>query len=224
MFEAVILAGGFGTRLKSVSGDTPKPMVHVGEEPFLYKLMKLLESSGCNRIVLSLYYQAEYIRERILADKPVKCAVDFAIEKEPLGTGGAIKFASNSINAKKFIVVNGDSYCNIDYADFYKKGLNYDVTILAVKVSCVGRYGSLNIDVKHNIVGFNEKGDIGSGFINGGAYVLDKEIVSAMKQSHFSIESDFFPGFTGSKYAYFTDALFVDIGVPQDYKFACENL
>lgn len=83
MFQAIILAGGQGTRLKSVTGDLPKPMVDVNGKPFLYRLMQYLEAQGCSKIVLSLCYKADYIIDSVKQDKPVKCVVEYAVEQQP---------------------------------------------------------------------------------------------------------------------------------------------
>ncbi|CCN47628.1 WblY protein [Vibrio nigripulchritudo MADA3029] len=221
MFEALILAGGKGTRLKSVTGDIPKPMVNVNGSPFLYRLMRRLESQGCKRIVLSLGYQSDYIVEKVKADRPVACDVEFVIEKTPLGTGGAIKLASRHIIDDRFLVLNGDTYCEIDYAQFIEYSKDFDLTISGVFVDEVDRYGVLNIDCSYNVVGMNEKSSSGGGVINSGIYVLKKSDIINYHLDSFSFEVDFIPEFKGIFKASVSTDLFIDIGIPRDYIKAC---
>ena len=159
MFEAVILAGGKGTRLKSVSGDIPKPMVDLNGKPFLYKLMEQLERYGCSSITLSLGYRADYIIDKILKDKPVNCQVNFSVEKVPLGTGGAIKLAAEKIVGNKFLVINGDTYSEVDFSSMFKLGSKYDLVISGVKVDDASRYGTLNVDDEGYVISMSEKGE-----------------------------------------------------------------
>ena len=155
MFEAVILCGGFGSRLKAVSGDIPKPMIPVGGTPFVYRLMMVLEASGCSKILLSLHYRPDYFVQAVNNDKPVSCPVEFVVENIPLGTGGAVKHAANKISSSKFIVLNGDTHSDISYADFFSYSEEKQITISAVSVEATSRYGSLEIDSYMNVTAFN---------------------------------------------------------------------
>ena len=222
MFEAVILMGGFGTRLKSISGDTPKPMVLVGGEPFVYKLMKNLEAAGCNKIVLSLYFRADYIIEKIKFDNPVSCTVCFVVEDEPLGTGGGIKLAASQINSEHFIAINGDTYCNISYGELYNQNSGFDLVISGVNVNDISRYGSLELDSSLRILALKEKGSSGPGYINSGTYLIKKESIEKFPSSKFSFETDFIPMCHFPIRSYLIDGIFVDIGVPEDFLYACE--
>lgn len=224
MFEAVILAGGFGTRLKEISEGLPKPMVKVGKEPFLYRLMKDLESNGCSKIILSLHFRSEYIIERVQSDLPVKCMVEFVVEDVPLGTGGAIKNAAKNISSSKFVSINGDTYSDIDYMNIYKISRSEDVTISAIVVEDSSRYGSLDVNSNGEVVAFNEKHGTGPGLINSGTYVLPTNKILNFDLEKFSIEKDFFPCFDGIIKVFKTDGLFIDIGVPKDYLYACKVL
>ncbi len=221
MFEAVILAGGFGTRLKTISGDLPKPMVDVAGAPFLYRLMRKLEACGCDRIVLSLGYRADYIIDSVTRDQPVDCTVDFSVETVPLGTGGAIKKAATYIGADKFVVLNGDSFSDIDYAKFYGASVNTDLLISGVVVDEVSRYGSLELTSDNKVTALVEKGRTGKGIINSGIYVVTKQDIVSKEKDVFSFEEDFVQGYSGRFYAFVTDGYFVDIGIPGDYHAAC---
>lgn len=224
MFEAVILMGGFGTRLKDVSGKTPKPMVLVGNEPFVYMLMKKLEVAGCSKIILSLHYRAGYIIEKIKADVPVNCPVVFVVEDEPLGTGGGIKLAAAQIASEYFIVINGDTYCEINYTDFYSQTGDFDLMIAGVHVENIKRYGSLDLDSQMGITALREKGALGAGYINCGTYLINRKMIMDFKAAKFSFEKDFIPRCAFPIRSYLVDDIFVDIGIPEDYFYACEIL
>ncbi|MGF1839410.1 nucleotidyltransferase family protein [Vibrio atlanticus] len=223
MYDVVILAGGFGTRLKAVSGEIPKPMVDISGEPFLFRLMKYLEEQGVRRIILSLSYKADYIIEQVQKYTPVDCDIDFIVEKEPLGTGGAIKFAASKVETDRFIVLNGDTYCELDYRAFISNSANIPMLISGVEVNDVSRYGSLQLDEENNVVAMLEKGSKGSGLINSGTYLLCKKIIEDFPLDKFSFETDFLPQFNGLFKAYKSKPYFIDIGIPEDYHKACEK-
>jgi len=222
MFEAVILAGGMGTRLKSVSGDTPKPMVEVAGQPFLYRLMRSLENNGCEHIVLSLGYRADYIARMIEKDRPVDIPVSFATESEPLGTGGAIKNAAKLINSDKFLVLNGDSFSDVSFAKLIEQAKSADLLISGVKIEDAGRYGTLELTPDYKVTRLIEKGISGPGIINSGIYVVSRQDIMAFAQNKFSFEVDYLGQFNGRFRASVNDGYFIDIGIPEDYYRACE--
>lgn len=224
MFEAVILMGGFGTRLKDVSGDMPKPMVPVGGEPFVYKLMRKLESEGCVKIVLSLHFRAEYVVKLVERDMPVKCAVVFVIEEEPLGTGGAIKLAARAISSDYFIAINGDTFCEIDYAAFYTQNRGHELAIAGVYIKDASRYGFLELDGNMNIRGMREKGISGEGYINSGSYLIARRSIIDFPASGFSFENDYIGEGRLPIKCHLVSGTFIDIGIPEDYFRACEIL
>ncbi|TQP52310.1 nucleotidyltransferase family protein [Vibrio cholerae] len=223
MYDVVILAGGLGTRLKTISGEIPKPMVVISGQPFLYRLMKYLEQQGVRKIILSLSYKADYIINRIKNDNPVNCEIEFVVEEEPLGTGGAIKLATTKVTTDKFIVLNGDTYCELDYDKFIKTSESAQLLISGVEVEDVSRYGSLLLDNENNVLAMIEKGLSGPGIINSGTYVLYKTSIQSFPQDEFSFETDFLPVFDGVFKAYTSKPYFIDIGMPEDYHKACEK-
>ncbi len=224
MFEAVILAGGQGTRLKSVTGELPKPMVDVNGIPFLYRLMKRLEEQGCQRIVLSLCYRADYIIACIHKDHPVSCAVDFAVEKQPLDTGGAIKYAAQYITTDKFVVLNGDTYSDLDYNELVEHAKMSGLVICGVHVEDVSRYGTLDIAENNTIKSMNEKGSTGSGIINSGTYVITTNEITNFEKDIFSFERDYVKNYTGIFTAFISKGYFIDIGIPEDYHRICQQI
>lgn len=223
MFEVVILAGGKGTRLKSVTGDLPKPMVAIKGIPFLYILMKKMVEQGCKRIVLSLCYQAEYIEEKIRSDAPVDCDVVFVREDVPLGTGGAIKEASKLISEESFLVVNGDTFFDMDFAGFMSETTENPIVLGLAKVDNTYRYGAVEMDASGKVVSMKEKGVEGVGLINAGAYRLQTDFIRQVADEKFSFESFLeknLPLVSARVFAGF----FIDIGIPEDYYKACEAL
>lgn len=224
MFEAVILAGGVGTRLKSISGNIPKPMVEINGIPFLYRLLGLLEKSGCSRVVLSLGYEAQYIIDRLNFDKPVNIEIDWVVEDHPLGTGGAIKLAASKIYGNSFIVLNGDTFLDIDYSIFFQAANSAELLISAISVKDVSRYGSLELATDNTIINFKEKNDRGSGVINSGTYVIKRVDILCYPKTKFSFESDFLPEYEKKIHAFVTKGYFIDIGIPEDFRKAETDL
>ena len=224
MFEAVILAGGLGRRLRSVTGDVPKPMVDINGEPFLYKLLRRLESAGCSQIILSLGYRSEYIIERVSRDKVVDCDVKFSVENRPLGTGGGLKLASQYLSGTHFLALNGDTYSGLDFRSFFDGCVesHVDFALAGVSVEDCSRYGTLHINYDDmKLIGLNEKGVSGPGVINSGTYVMRKTLITTMEPDEFSLERDFIP--RGSDVMLF-DGYFLDLGIPSDYVRALSEL
>jgi len=223
MFEAVILMGGFGTRLKEISGEIPKPMVLVGSDPFVYRLMKKLELAGCSKIILSLYYGASFIIESIRADNPVACDVVFVVEEVPLGTGGALKFAAKEISTEYFIAMNGDTFSGVDYHDLICQKGTADIIISGVEVKNIARYGSLEFDSSLKLTGMSEKGSEGAGVINSGTYLIRTSSILSVKEERFSFEEFYLPTYKPKTSVMVFDGDFIDIGIPSDYFLACEK-
>lgn len=222
MIDAVVLAGGLGTRLKTVSGEVPKPLVDVGGIPFIYRVMKELERQGVSRIILAISYRSEFFKTMVIKDKPVQIPVLFSEEPVPLGTGGAIKKAMSLVQSERVLVVNGDSYAEIDYCKFISSSDGEDCSLSAIKVNDCGRYGALDIDKNHYLLKMQEKGREGEGLINAGVYLLKKDLFESFYSSSFSIENDFFPFYEGKIKVNIVDGYFIDIGMPEDYYKACK--
>lgn len=222
MFEAVILMGGFGERLNSVSNGVPKSMMPVGGAPFVYVLLKKLEAAGCKRIIFSLHYKADQIIEQITSDNPVNCELVFITEDMPLGTGGALKLATNSVSEKNFIALNGDTYSSLDYAKFFNEALNSEFTIAGIRIESAERFGSLYFDDDHVLTGITEKGILGSSVINSGTYLISKSSLTEIEKDVFSFEEVFIPRYFGQAKVFVFEGDFIDIGIPKDYRLACE--
>ena len=228
--EAIVLAGGFGTRLQSVVSDVPKPMAPINNQPFLNYLFNYLTSFGVTRLLISTGFLHEKIEE-YYNNLPQSCLwngaeIIFSHEVEPLGTGGAIRFAMDKCNDAEVLVVNGDSFFDIDITKFSKKHgaekANHSLALREVVDS--SRYGTVQLDDTSNrIINFREKtGEVKKGLINGGVYILNKQLFqsSTPKATNFSIEKDFFEKqlFKQLLAGFEFDGYFIDIGIPEDYK------
>jgi len=222
VLEAIILVGGKGTRLKSISGDTPKPLVKIGGKPFLYWILEGLQEQGFSRVVLATGYRSEFLKSKVLSDNPVSMELIFVEEKIPLGTGGAIKNAFKSISSNRALVLNGDSYCDINFRtalELSQKN-HKSITMIGVHVDNVERYGAIEVDEQGNLLRMSEKGSLGSGYINSGIYVVDRCVFDVVPGGVFSFEREVLSNRLNEISCYMSDNYFVDIGIPADYKLA----
>jgi D-glycero-alpha-D-manno-heptose 1-phosphate guanylyltransferase len=227
--EAIILAGGFGRRLQSVIKDVPKPMADVGGRPFLSYVLDYLSSQGVLRAVLSVGYKYEVI-QRYFGSRYGRLSIEYVIDPEPLGTGGAIREALRSINEENAVVVNGDTFFVVDIRTMIKfhRQKKANITI-ALKPMChFERYGAVIVDHDNRITGFTEKSLQAGGYINGGIYIVNKHSMDALQKygKSFSFESDFLQKNINSiaAYAFVCNDYFIDIGISSDYKKAQDEL
>jgi len=227
--EAIILAGGLGTRLRKVIKDIPKPMAEIGEKPFLEYLFEYLLSQGIRKIILSIGYKGEVIMN-YFGKKFLELDLIYSVEEAPLGTGGAIKKSLSYSEAKDIFVLNGDTLFKIDLHIFYTmhKTFSSPLSIALKSLDNPSRYGIVEIDENCKIIGFHEKGKItGAGLINGGIYLLKKSFFLEFKTPEiFSFESDFLEKYYKA-YDFFGfpfEGCFIDIGVPEDYERAKKEL
>ncbi|EOD5131695.1 TPA: nucleotidyltransferase family protein [Campylobacter coli] len=213
--QAIVLAGGLGTRLKSVVQDLPKPMAPINGKPFLAFVLEYLKKQGIAEVVLSVSYKYELIQE-YFKDEFEGIKIYYNIEKELLGTGGAIKDALEFIQNQAY-VLNGDTIFDIDLK---KLVLNDSKICIALKqMQNFDRYGTVKVDDQGIVTSFEEKVFKKQGLINGGVYLLKKDIFD-----EFDLEKKFsFEEFLQANYKILKiqtqifDDYFVDIGIPQDY-------
>lgn len=217
--EAVILAGGLGTRLATRLDGVPKSMAPVAGHPFLEILLTQLKRAGCARVLLSVGHLHEVIRDHF-GTAFLGMTLDYVIESAPLGTGGAIRLALARAKEGSVLVLNGDTFLDADYSDFmrFHSSEGADVTIAVVRHPDIARYGGVVIEGKR-IVGFEEKGRSGPGWISAGAYALKRNLEwPGALSGKFSIEKDFFVPEIARlcPAAYKVDGYFLDIGIPED--------
>ncbi|EOJ1646981.1 nucleotidyltransferase family protein [Campylobacter jejuni] len=213
--QAIILCGGLGTRLKSVIKDIPKPMAPINDKPFLEFIFEHLKKQGIKEVILAVSYKYEVIQE-YFKDEFLGIKIKYSIEKEPLGTGGAINEALKFIKNEAY-VLNGDTFFDIDLS---KLKLNESKICLALKqMNGFDRYGTVELDGKNYIKLFKEKEFKKQGLINGGIYLLNKDIFNDFDlQEKFSFEEFLQENYEKLKAkAHIFDDYFIDIGVPEDY-------
>jgi D-glycero-alpha-D-manno-heptose 1-phosphate guanylyltransferase len=218
--QAIVLAGGLGTRLRGVVPDLPKPLALVAGRPFLAIVLEQLRAQGFSSAVLSVGYRHQLIRQAF-GDRFDGLAIDYAIEDRPLGTGGAIRLAANACSEADVFVLNGDSYADLDFADMRARHYEARVplTVCTVAVPDAARYGRVLVE-DSRITGFAEKGAAGPGLINAGIYLMRRDLLEAPDLTEvFSFERDILQARLGElrPIAYQTRGRFIDIGVPDDY-------
>ena len=226
--QAIILAGGLGTRLRSVVSDLPKCMAPVAGRPFLFYVINYLRLQGVEKFIFSLGYKHEIIEE-YLEEHFSTLHYECSIEEEPLGTGGAIQLACQKASEKNVIVANGDTLFKIDaeeISSFHEQ--KQAECILALKpMQFFDRYGVVELNENATIKDFKEKQFYETGLINGGVYVLNVEGFLAKKfPSKFSFEKDYLEQYyrQGNIYGIVQDNYFIDIGIPEDYSRVQEEL
>lgn len=219
--QAVILAGGFGTRLKPLVSDRPKVLAEVSHRPFLTYILDQLSNVGIREVVLCTGFMAETIKKEF-GQVYRNLRLLYSREERPLGTGGALRLAISYLWSDTILVLNGDSYMDVDlgaYVDwFFKK--QGDAAIVLSEVPDMARYGRVVIDRDEQIITFHEKGlDEGHGLINAGIYLMKKSIVASIPAGNpYSLEREFFPSLIGKKLLGFrANGRFIDIGTPASY-------
>jgi len=221
MNEAIILAGGLGTRLRSVVQELPKSLAPINDKPFLEYLLDYLINQGIEQFIFSVGYKSSHI-EQHFGNNFKNCMITYAIEEEPLGTGGGIKFAMEKVNNEHALVVNGDTIFLVNVKELFDfhTTQNADVSLALKPLKAFDRYGSVEIE-NDQIASFKEKQFVDEGVINGGVYLFNKSVFSQFDlPEKFSIEKDFFENFANelSLGAFVTDQYFLDIGIPEDFE------
>jgi D-glycero-alpha-D-manno-heptose 1-phosphate guanylyltransferase len=225
--EAIILAGGFGTRLQGVIGAYPKCMAPVNGKPFLSYLFEYLTQQKCTRAVLSLGYKHKVVTDW-LESQDIYFELDCVIEQEPLGTGGGILAAIEEAETDDVAVVNGDTMFKVDLHEqmAYHRSKGAATTLALKKMHQFDRYGIVNTAASGIITSFEEKEYREDGLINGGVYIINKKAFMAKQlPEKFSFEKDYLERYANEQkfYGYLSDSYFIDIGVPVDYNAAQED-
>jgi D-glycero-alpha-D-manno-heptose 1-phosphate guanylyltransferase len=219
--EAIILAGGMGTRLREIITDIPKPMAPVNDKPFLFYIFNWIKDYPVEKAILSIGKGSEKVID-YLQDSFNNIPVEYAIEEKSLGTGGAIRFALHKTRGTDILILNGDTYFPIDLNKFFLFHIeNKNLFSVALKpMKNFSRYGSVEC-FKNNILRFNEKKFCSDGLINGGIYLVNKDFIESRQLPEvFSLEKDILEKEAGSstlKCMKFDD-MFIDIGIPEDYR------
>jgi D-glycero-alpha-D-manno-heptose 1-phosphate guanylyltransferase len=220
MKEAIILAGGMGTRLREVVPDLPKPMAPVSDKPFLYYLLLWLRKYNFDKLIISAGYKSDTI-VNYFGYTFEGIQIEYAVETKPLGTGGAVRFALKKTTAKDILIVNGDTWFPVDIDKFYSAHLKSksQFSVALKEMKNFSRYGS--VECRDNMIHkFNEKKFCSEGLVNGGIYLISRHLLeSGNFPDVFSLEKDLLEKEAGSgmlKCQVF-NAPFIDIGIPEDY-------
>ncbi|MEI8012744.1 MAG: nucleotidyltransferase family protein [Candidatus Omnitrophota bacterium] len=225
--DFLILCGGLGTRLRSVTGEVPKVMAQVQGEPFLDFLLKYLLRQGARRVILCAGYRAEAIAAHYKA-KFDQIEILFSVEKDPLGTGGALKNAQSFVKSSHVFALNGDCFTPVNYARLlaFHQQKNSRATLVGVRVEGNKDFGTLVVNDRDEITAFREKFVTAEvQYISAGIYCFNTDIFDLMPDGKFSIEYDLFPKLIGDRfYARKINAPFIDIGTPERFEWAQAHL
>ncbi|MCJ7730864.1 nucleotidyltransferase family protein, partial [Candidatus Bathyarchaeota archaeon] len=222
--KTLVLAGGFGTRLRPLSCSRPKALFPIANKPLIDYTLESLSKADVETVILSVYYMAESL-VRYLGPTKYNLGILYSREQRPLGTGGPIKKAKDMLNGEKFMVMNGDLLTDLDY----KQLINYHeekggiATVALTQVNDPYRYGSVELDWEGRITRFVEKPEFGmapSNLINAGIYILEPEIFDYIPDGKkIRIETDVFPKLAEEQklYGFESHGFWMDIGEPVDY-------
>lgn len=228
--DAIVLVGGLGTRLRSLITDVPKPMAPVAGVPFLDILLeKLSAHSIIERVILAVGYKRDVV-QGYFGNLAYNRKVVYAIEKSPLGTGGAILNALAHTRSQEVLVLNGDTLFDVDIHDMVESHRQHkaDLTLALKPMRDFSRYGTVQLD-NDRIIGFEEKQYKSEGLINGGIYLLNQTLFDGLPKAlphRFSFESDFLEVYLSqlNVYGFTSSGYFIDIGIPEDYRRAQQEL
>ncbi len=226
---ALVLAGGLGKRLRSVFSTGPKVLAPVANRPFLDYLLRWLRLADFSDVVLCVGYKREQIQRRYKSGRDWGLRLSYSAEDEPLGTAGAIKRAQKHIHSKHFVVLNGDSFVDVDFSALLRFHSRHRAlaTIALAPAPPGDRYGHVRVNARGKILEFVEKGTsppsskgMQPKWINAGVYIFRREVLRLIPTGRpVSLERDIFPKIEGQPfYGYPVSGYFIDIGVPKDYE------
>lgn len=219
--SVLILAGGLGTRLRTPVNDKPKVLADVNHHPFLEYLLLQLNNSGFKNIIICTGYLGDQIEKKFgkIYDN---LSLFYSREPSPLGTGGALRLALPLSSSKHVLVMNGDSFCDVNLEDFWKFHISRQskASLVLSYLSDASRYGLIELNSNERIISFSEKkkGNV-SGWVNAGIYLVDKLLISQIPEGRaISLEKELFPKWLNqSMYGYKSKRNFIDIGTPESY-------
>jgi mannose-1-phosphate guanylyltransferase len=221
--QALILAGGEGTRLRPLTSTVPKPVVPLVDRPFITYMLEWLQRHGVDDVVMSCGYMASGVRNVLGDGSQLGLRIRYVEEPRPLGTGGAVKFAEPLLD-ERFLMLNGDVLTDMDLTaqieQHERSGAR--ATIALIPVDDPSRYGLVRIDADRRVEEFLEKpssDQIDTDLINAGAYVLEREVLDSLEREvNVSIEREVFPRLVGEGlYGIRLEGYWIDIGTPERY-------
>lgn len=232
--EVIILAGGLGTRLRSAVSNVPKCMAPVAGHPFLWHLLQYLSRfPSVSRVILSVGYMRDVIERWVpTVAGQLPFAIDYAVETEPLGTGGGIRLAMSHVQGTEAVVLNGDTAFHVDLDALVAAHHSHPQALLTIALKPMrdfDRYGAVDLATDGRVLAFHEKQHCDQGLINGGVYVASNtpDLWQGIDSEKFSFETAVLErhcGPAGRLFALTQDAYFIDIGIPDDYRRAQTEL
>jgi NDP-sugar pyrophosphorylase family protein len=219
--QAIILAGGQGTRLRKLYPDRPKALVPILFRPFISRQLNELASAGIHSVHIAAGYMASAIRDWMPSGAPKNMTVTLSEEPSHLGTAGGLKHIEDLIQTNPFVVVNGDSLLpNLDWHEFMEthRLSSATVTLAVTQVNEAGRYGTVEFDASNLVTAFLEKTERKSGWINGGLYIMNQETMRHIAAGRtFSLEKDVFPvmSWLRTLQVYKSAGPLLDMGTPE---------
>jgi D-glycero-alpha-D-manno-heptose 1-phosphate guanylyltransferase len=245
--EAIILAGGLGTRLRDAVPELPKCMAPVGGRPFIHYVTDYFRKAGIEHFIFALGYKSDYFDEFFAAAFPPgggdtasssnvansgaaslnKPTCSLSLEQEPLGTGGAIRQACTLAKTGTALILNGDTFFRIDLAALsaFHREKDADCSLCLKPMKDFDRFGVVELDERQRVVDFREKQHYASGLINGGVYALNtRRFLDEDLPQKFSFEKDYLEKGARSLYGIVQDNYFIDIGIPEDYRRVQEEI
>lgn len=218
---AAIVAGGLGTRLRSVLPDRPKVMAEIRGRPFLAYLLSQLSASGVRTVVLCTGYLGEQIWDKF-GDTYENLDLVYSREASPLGTAGALRLALPLFKSASVLAMNGDSFYDMNFSAFWDWhcGRRAQASLVLVRMANSMRYGQVRVDTDGAVLAFEEKSGRGDpGWVNAGIYLLTRAFIQTVPENRAaSLEREVFPGWIGrGLYGYQTEGRFLDIGTPESY-------
>jgi D-glycero-alpha-D-manno-heptose 1-phosphate guanylyltransferase len=236
--EAVVLAGGRGTRLRKAVAGLPKSLAPIGKRPFLNYLLGWLRAQGVTEIILAVGHRRKAIVQHYTRHQPHGLRLMYSVETRPLGTGGALRNLRSLLDGEEFLVLNGDSIFDVDLRQMlsFHRRHRSEATLALASPPETGRYGSVLLDARNRVKAFVEKQAAASAdgrgradlprWISGGLYVLSKAVFRHIpRRREVSLEEEVFPRLIGGAfYGFPWKGYFIDIGVPEDYRRARAEL
>lgn len=220
--QAILLAGGLGTRLRSVVSDRPKPMALIQGKPFMEYVVLELKNQGINDVIFAVGYKGNMVEEYFGNGERFGFHASYAYEEALLGTAGAIRNGARFVTEQQVLVLNADTFYRMDYGRLWKlkQEMNLDMALVLRNVEDISRYGEAVLE-NQMLTGFNEKtAEARPGTINGGIYLLSKELIDEIPEGKVSLENEMIPRWMkeGRRLGGFVnDGYFIDIGIPEDY-------
>jgi D-glycero-alpha-D-manno-heptose 1-phosphate guanylyltransferase len=227
--KIIILAGGLGTRMRSTLGNTPKPLAPIGGAPFLEYLLRYIAGQDIFNVIISAGHEFQAIKNIFGDGSLLSTKIEYTFEKNLLGTAGVIKLAEHLIDTDNFLVVNGDTFLEVNYSMIlrFHRAKRALATLALVEKKDASRYGSVILGPDNRILEFEEKHeDKKSNYINGGLYVFNKRIFNYIADNTVcSLERDILPSLMSQGlYGFPVKGYFIDIGIPKDYEKAKREL